>query len=147
VPAAAAPAAPAAAAAPAPQPAAPLSRGTATVTAGSAPRSGAHVAAAAATLPRRGRRLALRVSFDAPADSRWARLTLRDFEESPDVQLHAQEFVRVTPGRTARVTWTLSRSEARRLSAGRYRLTVSLGPSGSRLQHVRMGMLRIRPRG
>ena len=92
-----------------------------------------------------GARPVVNVLFDATPGARFARLTLRDFEGGAQVRVLASTGLRVSPGERVRMMWPLNRRQARRLHAGRYRLTVAMGPRRSDLTTVWTGPLRVRP--
>jgi hypothetical protein len=56
----------------------------------------------------------------------------------------ARTDLRVSSGERVRMMWPLNRRQARRLHAGRYRLTVAMGPRRSALSTVWTGALRVR---
>ena len=142
-----APAAPAAApAAPAASvPAAPRPAPTTRARSGRPRRSTMHVVRTAGLRLAPGARPVVNVLFDATPGARFARLTLRDFEGGGQVRVLARSDLRVSPGERVRMMWPLSGRQARRLHAGRYRLTVAMGPRRSELTTVWTGLLRVRP--
>ena len=108
-------------------------------------RSTMHVVRTAGLRLAPGARPVVNVLFDATPGARFARLTLRDFEGGGQVRVLARSDLRVSPGERVRMMWPLSGRQARRLHAGRYRLTVAMGPRRSELTTVWTGLLRVRP--
>jgi hypothetical protein len=90
----------------------------------------------------RGARPTVHVNFDVPRDVRVARISVRDFEGGSRTRIAAHVDVEVAAGEPARVMWTLTAAQARRLRAGRYRLTVGLG---AHREPAWTGTLRVRP--
>ncbi len=146
----AAPTPPATAVAPAalsaaPIPAAPRTVPTTRARSGHARRTTIRVVRTAGVRLAPGPRPVVNVLFDATPGARFARLTLRDFEGGAQVRVLASTGLRVSPGERVRMMWPLNRRQARRLHAGRYRLTVAMGPRRSELTTVWTGPLRVRP--
>ena len=144
-----APASPAAATTPAvasavPVPATPRTTRTTRARSGRPRHSAISVVRTAGVRLAPGRRPIVNVLFDAPPGARFARLTLRDFESGAQVRVLASTGLRVTPGERVRMMWPLNRRQARRLHAGRYRLTLAMGPRRSALTTVWTGPLRVR---
>jgi hypothetical protein len=144
-----APATPAATTSPAvvpaaPVPAAPRPAATTRARSGRAQHSTIRVVRTAGLRVAPGARPTVNVLFDATPGTRFARLTLRDFEGGAQVRVIAGTDLRVSPGERVRMMWPLNRRQARRLHAGRYRLTVAMGPRRSDLTTVWTGPLRVR---
>ena len=148
-PAPTAPAAPTTATAPAalpaaPVPAAPRPAPRTRARSGRAQQTTIRVVRTAGLRVAPGARPVVNVLFDATPGARFARLTLRDFEGGARVRVLARTDLRVSPGERVRMMWPLDRRQARRLHAGRYRLTVAMGPRRSALSTVWTGVLRVR---